>query len=187
MEKIKLPNRPIGPFPTVLVGANVAGKPNYVTAGACGVVSLEPILYVSLKDTHYTTGGINATGYFSVNLPNRDLVQQTDYCGVVSGKTADKSELFTAFYDGQGPAPLIKECPLNFLCEVVQTIPVYGFTMFLGKIVAVYANDNCLSDSQPDPLKLDPLIMMGANYCTLGGVGGKVFQDGMEYKKATGR
>jgi hypothetical protein len=55
MEKIK--NYPVGPFPTVLAGADVNGKPNYATAGACGVVCMEPILYVSLKITHYTTRG----------------------------------------------------------------------------------------------------------------------------------
>jgi flavin reductase (DIM6/NTAB) family NADH-FMN oxidoreductase RutF len=34
-----------GPFPTMIIGADVNGKPNYVTVGACGVVSLEPVLY----------------------------------------------------------------------------------------------------------------------------------------------
>ncbi len=38
MAKIKLQNRPVGPFPTVLAGADVNRKPNYTTIGACGVV-----------------------------------------------------------------------------------------------------------------------------------------------------
>lgn len=52
LKKIKMPNRPAMLFPTILVGADVNGRPNYCTVGACGVVSLEPMLYVSLKETH---------------------------------------------------------------------------------------------------------------------------------------
>ncbi|HWR42217.1 flavin reductase family protein [Sporomusa sp.] len=120
MNKVKVPNRPFGPFPTILAGADVMGKPNYVTVGACGVVSLQPVLYISLKSTHYTTIGVKENGFFSVNIPSADMVQKTDYCGVVSGKTTDKSKLFTAFYDELGKAPMISECPMNMLCKVIQ-------------------------------------------------------------------
>ena len=35
MKKIKIQNQPFGPFPTMIIGADVNGKPNYVTVGAC--------------------------------------------------------------------------------------------------------------------------------------------------------
>lgn len=76
LKKIKMPNKPAMLYPTILVGADVNGKPNYVTIGACGVVNLEPMLYISLKDTHYTTIGVKENGYFSVNLPSADMVQR---------------------------------------------------------------------------------------------------------------
>jgi flavin reductase (DIM6/NTAB) family NADH-FMN oxidoreductase RutF len=182
MKKIKIKNYPVGPFPTVLAGADVQGKPNFVTAGACGVVCLEPILYISLKSTHYTTGGIKENGYFSINIPSADMVQKTDYCGIVSGATTDKSAVFHFFYDELGKAPLISECPLNFLCKVIQTVPVYGFEMFLGEIVATYINDSCLSDNNPDPAKINPMIMMGANYWELGKAVGAVYKEGKSIK-----
>jgi hypothetical protein len=47
LKKIKNKTYPIGPFPTVPAGADVNGKPNYATVGACGVVCLEPVLYIS--------------------------------------------------------------------------------------------------------------------------------------------
>ena len=62
MKKIKLQNRPFGPFPTVIVGADVNGKPNYATLGAYGIVSMKPVLYISLKSTHYTTLGVRQNG-----------------------------------------------------------------------------------------------------------------------------
>lgn len=170
MKKVKIQNRPFGPFPTVLVGAEVNGKPNYATLGACGVVSLKPVLYISLKSTHYTTVGVKENGYFSVNIPTTDLVEKTDYCGIVSGKTTDKSNVFTPFYDELGKAPMISECSMNYLCKVINTIPIFDFEMFLGEIVAVYVNEQCMTDGKPDPLKIDPMILMGPNYCNLGQV-----------------
>jgi len=176
VKKIKLQNRPFGPFPTILVGADVNGKPNYATLGAYGIVSMKPVLYISLKSTHYTTLGVKGNGYFSVNIPSAELVQKTDYCGTVSGKTTDKSSVFTSFYDELGKAPMISECSLNYLCKVIQTIPIYDFEMFLGEIVAVYANEQCLTDGRPDPLKINPMIMMDTSYCDLNQIVGTIFQ-----------
>jgi Conserved protein/domain typically associated with flavoprotein oxygenases, DIM6/NTAB family len=178
MEKTKIKNYPIGPFPTVLAGADVKGKPNYAAVGACGVVCLKPVLYVSLKSTHYTTAGVKENGFFSVNIPSSVMVQKTDYCGIVSGKSDDKSGVFTSFYDAAGKAPLISECPLNFLCKVIQSTPVFGFEMFFGEIVAAYINQQCLTDGTPDPSKIDPIIMMGTQYWSLGQAVGNVYKEG---------
>jgi flavin reductase (DIM6/NTAB) family NADH-FMN oxidoreductase RutF len=178
MGKIKIQNRPVGPFPTVLAGADVHGRPNYATVGACGVVSQDPVLYVSLKSTHYTTSGVKENGYFSVNLPSTDLLQKTDYCGSVSGRTTDKSNVFTSFYDELGQAPMISECPLNFLCKVIQSLPILGFEMFFGEIVSVYASEHCLTDGQPDAKKIDPIILVGGSYLQLGQTIGAVFRAG---------
>ncbi|VBB05885.1 Hypothetical protein LUCI_1096 [Lucifera butyrica] len=184
MKKIKMQNRPSGPFPTILVGADVNGRPDYTTVGACGVVSMEPVLYISLKDTHHSTGGVKENGYFSVNIPSADLVQKTDFCGVVSGKTVDKSGLFTPFYDEQGKAPMISECPINILCKVIQSMPMSGFEMFFGEIVAVYVSEDCLKDGQIDPEKVNPVMMMYPYYFELGQKIGTIYQDGLNYKKS---
>lgn len=183
IEKVKIANRPFGPFPTVLVGADVNGRPNYATVGACGVVSLQPVLYISLKSTHYTTIGVKENGYFSVNIPAADMVQKTDYCGIVSGRTTDKSKVFTAFYDELGKAPLIQECSMNMLCKVIKSMPIFDFEMFFGEIVAVYANDQCLTNGAIDPQKVDPIIMMGTKYFDLGQMVGAAFKEGAAFKR----
>ena len=178
MKKVKLNNQPVGPFPTMLVGATVDGKVNYATVGAGGCACLAPVLCVSLKNTHHTAKGILQTGYFSVNIPSTELLKKTDYCGLVSGKDVDKSAIFTSFFDEEGPAPMIEECPLNFLCKVCDKIEIQGFTMFFGEMVAAYANENCLSDGKPDPIKIDPIIMMGFSYCNLKELIGHPFAEG---------
>jgi flavin reductase (DIM6/NTAB) family NADH-FMN oxidoreductase RutF len=186
MSKSKLKNYPIGPFPTVLVGAEVCGQPNFVTVGACGVVCMEPVLYISLKSTHYSTAGVKETGFFSVNIPSADMVKKTDYCGVVSGKDVSKSQVFASFYDDLGNAPMISECPLNFLCKVIRNIPVFDFEMFIGEIVAVYCDETRLTEGKPDPIKIDPIMMMGTGYYRFGGMIGSLFKEGMDSGEFTG-
>ena len=178
MKKIKLENRAVGPFPAMLVGAMVNGKPTYTTVGAGGCACLEPVLCVSLKDTHYITEGISESGFFSVNIPPRELVEKTDFCGMVSGRQADKSGLFTPFFDEAGTAPMIEECRLNFLCRVCDKKEIRGFTMFFGEIVAVYVSEDGASENRPDPIKIDPIIMMGMSYCSLDEIIGYPFSEG---------
>lgn len=178
MRKIKLENRPVGPFPAMIVGATMNGKPTYTTVGAGGCACLDPVLCVSLMNTHYITEGIAKSGYFSVNIPSSSLVKETDFCGMVSGKNTDKSTLFTPFSDVAGEAPMIAECALNFLCRVCDAKEIRGFTMFFGDVVAAFADEDCMIDGKPDPLKIDPIIMMGLNYCRLGRVVGQPFSEG---------
>ena len=180
MNKIKLQNMPVGPFPGMIVGAMRNGKPTYTAVGAGGCACLDPVLCVSLKDTHYITGGIEQTGYFSVNIPSTALVKGLDYCGIVSGWDVDKSGLFTPFFDAGGQAPMILECPLNFLCKVCDTKQIRGFTMFFGDIAAAFCSEGCVTDGKPDPLKVDPILMMAFSYCGLGGVIGRPFAEGVE-------
>ena len=178
MKKIKLDNRPVGPFPAMIVGAMVNQKPTYTTVGAGGCACLDPVLCVSLKNTHYITDGIIKSGAFSVNIPSSVLVREMDYCGITSGKDVEKSSVFAPFYDNAAEAPLIGECSLNFLCKVCDSKEIRDFIMFFGEIVAVYANEECLTNGQPDPLKIDPIIMMGFSYCNLKSVIGQPFSEG---------
>jgi flavin reductase (DIM6/NTAB) family NADH-FMN oxidoreductase RutF len=173
--KIKLENQAVGPFPAMIVGAMAQEKPTYTLAGAGGCACHEPVLCVSLKNTHYITAGILQSGYFSINIPSAALVKKMDFCGMASGHDTDKSSLFTAFYDEAGKAPLITECPLNFLCRVCDSKEIRGFTMFFGDITAAFADEDCLIQGQPDPLKIDPVIMMAFNYLNIKSIIGRPF------------
>lgn len=176
MIKKKIANIPFGPFITVLAGAMVNEKPNYATIGAYGVVSEKPVLYISLKNSHYTTSGVVENGFFSVNIPSSESIHKTDLCGCVSGNKEDKSKVFESFYDEAGNAPMIKECPVNYLCKVIQTIPIFDFTMFIGEIVAVYANEDCLENGTPNALEVKPTIMMYPGYYNLKDKVGTLFK-----------
>ncbi|MDF2905922.1 MAG: hypothetical protein K0R34_1243 [Herbinix sp.] len=70
---------------------------------------------------------------------------------------------------------MIQECPVNYLCKVIQTIPIFDFTMFLGEIIAVYAYENCIEHDKPNALKVNPVILMDSGYFNLNEKIGSVF------------
>jgi flavin reductase (DIM6/NTAB) family NADH-FMN oxidoreductase RutF len=89
MEKVMIGKEKVGTAPVVIAGAIVDGKANYITLGGFGLISLAPpIVYITLAKTHYTNAGVKDNGYFSVNVPSSDMVQKTDYVGLVSVGTS---------------------------------------------------------------------------------------------------
>lgn len=153
------------PLPVTLVGAIVEGKPNFLTIGYFAVLShLPPVVSVSLYKNHYTVNGIKKSSAFSVNIPSTDMVQKTDYCGIVSGRKVDKSNLFKSFYGQLNTAPMIEECPLNFECKLFQTIQNGDNLIFLGEVISIYANEEILSEGKPDIGAIDPLVLFGSAY-----------------------
>ena len=145
------------PLPIVLVGANVKGKPNYTTIGFAGMVD-KNIVSLGMNRAHHTNSGIKENGTFSVNIPSVGMVKETDYCGLVSGQSVDKSGLFTIFYGELKTAPMIEECPLTMECKLLQTLELPGNEAFIGEIVATYGNDNYMTDGTIDYSKVQPII-----------------------------
>jgi flavin reductase (DIM6/NTAB) family NADH-FMN oxidoreductase RutF len=179
MEKAKLGNMPVSPTPAVMAGALVDGKVNYITLGGYGLISLRPpMVYITSSKTHYTNIGIRQNGYFSVNIPSTGLIQKMDYCGLVSGSDTDKSTVFTPFYGSIDRAPMIKECPVNILCKVTNTIDLPNNDVFFGEVLEVYASKDCMTDGRPDPKKIDPVILMGGHYWELGDIKGAAYREG---------
>jgi len=187
MEKIAIGAKTfLYPMPTTLVGANVGGKPNYLTVAYCGIVQHNPALIaVSSGKTHYTNAGIKENGTFSVNIPSEEMVTITDYCGIVSGKSVDKSILFETFYGQLKTAPMIKECPLNLECKLVQTLD-YGSSaeIFIGEIVEAYSEKQYLTYGLPDIKKMKPIIfsMHDNNYWKIGEHLAPAFKIGKKFK-----
>ena len=179
MEKTMVGKTSVCARGAVIAGAIVNGKANYLTLGCFGNLSPRPaIVYISVNKTHYTNAGIRENGYYSVNLPTRELVQKTDYVGLVSGKDTDKSGVFTAFYGTINKAPMIQECPVNMLCKVINIVDLPTNEVFIGEVVETYVNKDCLTDDKPDIRKINPLILGGNAYWELGNKAGTTYTDG---------
>jgi flavin reductase (DIM6/NTAB) family NADH-FMN oxidoreductase RutF len=137
------------PMPTVLVGAMVNGKPNYLAIAHVGIMDHGSIS-ISMNKDHYTNAGIKEHGTFSINIPSVDLVKETDYCGLVSGKHTDKSRLFDHFFGVLETAPMITACPINMECKLIQTVDFPKHDIFIGQIVETHCDERCLTDGTVD-------------------------------------
>jgi flavin reductase (DIM6/NTAB) family NADH-FMN oxidoreductase RutF len=189
MAKITLgPNIFIYPMPVTLVGANVAGKANFLAVGWVTRANLNPpLLLVALNKAHYTPLGIRENQNFSVNFPGADLMAETDYCGLVSGRKTDKSGIFTVFYGELKTAPMIQECPLCLECRLYEIVSLPSNDLFIGEIVAGYSEARYLTDGKPDLKKMNPLVlsMPDNNYWTVGPAVGKAWSAGQKKLKKT--
>ncbi len=174
------------PMPAVLVGAVVRGNPNFMTAAWCSIASHKPpAVAVALYKKRYTLEGIFETGAFSINVPSSSMAARVDYCGIYSGRSEDKSDMFELFHGSDKDIPMIKDCPVNLECKVLHKLEVGSHVLVIGEIVESYISEECLVDGQPDPEKIDPLIYSPKvrTYHRLGEVVGRAFHMG---KKAGG-
>lgn len=160
------------PKPALLVGANVDGMPNFMTVAWAGIVNqTPPMLSVAIRRKRYTYRGIDENQTFSVNIPSVNQVKETDYCGLVSGAKNDKVAVcgFSVFYGKLKTAPLIKQCPVNLECRLVQKMDFKTHVLCIGQIEEVHVDDDCLTNGKPDVEKVRPLVFTSgseyAYYC----------------------
>jgi flavin reductase (DIM6/NTAB) family NADH-FMN oxidoreductase RutF len=173
------------PMPVALVGATVAGKPNFMAVAWLSRVNYSPsYLAIAISKTHHTPRGVEENGTFSVNLPGRDLVVATDYVGIYSGAEVDKAEVFDVFYGELETAPMVERCLLCVECRVVQKVELPGDHLYVGEEVAVYADESILVDGKPHITKLEPftLIMPPNEYVGLGAAFAAAWSVGEGYK-----
>jgi flavin reductase (DIM6/NTAB) family NADH-FMN oxidoreductase RutF len=175
------------PTPTVIVGAFVEGKPNFITIAHIGIVNhAKPhLISLSMGKAHYTNAGIRENKEFSVNVPSESLLVETDYVGIVSGKKVDKSGVFDIFYGGLSKAPLIKACPLGMECRLYDTYDTPTHDLFIGEIVETHAEASVLTDGKVDVSKVRPLLfdMSTVKYWSLGSAVAGCWNVGKQMKK----
>jgi flavin reductase (DIM6/NTAB) family NADH-FMN oxidoreductase RutF len=179
------------PTPTVIVGAVVDGKPNFITIAHIGIVNhAKPhLISISMGKVHYTNAGIRENKEFSVSIPSEKLVVETDYVGIVSGKKVDKSGVFDLFYGSLAKAPMIKACPICMECRLFDTYDTPTHDLFIGEIVETHADESVLTDGKVDVSKVRPLLfdMNSVKYWSIGSAVAGCWNVGKQMKKQSKR
>jgi flavin reductase (DIM6/NTAB) family NADH-FMN oxidoreductase RutF len=167
VDKVEIGTQVSLPMPVVLLGTVMDGRPNFMAVGwAARANTSPPMVTVGLNKRHHTPLGIEQNGCFSINFPGVGLAEKVDYCGLVSGRKTDKSSLFTLFYGSMAGAPMIEECQVCLECRVTERLELPDHWLFVGEIVAAYADPACLVEGRPDPVSVDPLLLtMPDNTC----------------------
>ena len=188
MEKINIGTTAfVYPMPMTLVGANVGGRPNFMAVGWINRCNYKPPLLVAgLNKRHYTPEGIRENETFSVNIPSIEMIEETDYCGLVSGRKIEKSELFEVFYGELKTAPMIKQCRMNIECRLFDIHELPTNNLYIGEIVAAYTEEKYLTkDGKPDIKKINPFVltMPDNSFWAVGEYLGKAWGIGKKLKK----
>ena len=181
------PDRLMFPRPTLLVGANIDGKANFMTVGGGGVANADPpMISVLIRHNRHTLKGVLQNLTFSVNTPSSDLVAETDYCGIVSGAEVDKASIckFTVFYGKLLTAPLIEQCPINLECKVAHILNLGSHALVIGQVEGTYVSEDCLTQGKPDVSKMKPFIYNheSGEYLAFGEVIAKAYSIGRQLK-----
>ncbi len=184
--------KPIGPvnalypMPTTLVGATVNGKPNFLAVAHVGILNHGSPQYLSigLGKAHHSTAGIHENRTFSICLPSEDLMAETDYCGIVTGKKTDKAALFDVFFGVLKTAPMIRQCPVNMELKLQDVLDFTTHDIFIGELVQTYAEEGVMHQGKIDIARLRPLLfdMASAKYWRLGPAAGDCWSVGKSLK-----
>jgi flavin reductase (DIM6/NTAB) family NADH-FMN oxidoreductase RutF len=140
------------PLPTVLVVTGTFEKANIVTIAWISLMSSKPpTLGISVGTKGFSGEQIKMNKNFSVNLATIDIMTETDFCGITSGKEINKFERtgLTKISSSIIESPIIKECPLNLECRLVEANIAGTTNHFIGEIVETHID----SDKIGDPTK----------------------------------
>ena len=133
------------PSPIIVVGAMIDGKPSWTLVAHAGIMAHSHLM-ISLVQAHYINKGIRETKKVSVNIVDESWLKEADRMGVISGNQEDKSGAFE-YTIGENGAPLINKAKLSIECEVDGNYELEHFDNFICRILATYADDNILNES----------------------------------------
>ena len=151
-------------FPVVLVCI----KDNILTVAAVSFFSFgnPPMIMIGIVPNRYSFELIKETGDFSVNIPEKSLIDKVKYCGSSSGREIDKfKELnLTAVKSDRISSFIIDECPVNLECKVIHTFEVEkaSHVWFVGEVVS--------SHRRIDYQRKDTMIFWAHEYRSLGDI-----------------
>jgi len=152
----------ISPVPVLLIGTyDENGRPNIMAASWGGLCcSQPPCLAVSLRRTAWTCSALQYKGAFTISIPDRSLVRQADFSGLVSGRQEDKFRALglTPQNGEHVDAPFVAECPVVLELLLRHTLELGSHIQFIGEIMDVKVREDCLSpEGLPDPVRIDAL------------------------------
>ena len=152
-------------FPVVLACVESEGKRNIITLGMVHVFSFEPPLVgVGVHPKRYSFAMMRNAKEFTLNIPGKDLLEKTNFCGTHSGRDTDKFRE-TGLTPGTSEtvkSPVIEECPVNYECKVVKELETGDHVWFIAEVTRVRVSDNYDKENA--------LIYWGKEYRTAGKV-----------------
>lgn len=172
------------PVPAVAVSCGTSeASYNTITIAWTGTVCTNPpMTYISVRPGRHSYDIIKEAGAFVINLTTEKMVFGTDYCGVRSGRDEDKAATAGFTYEPtEIAAPLIKESPVNILCEVKEILQLGSHDLFLANVVGIYVDGQYMDAN--NKFRLDKANLMVYAHGVYYGLGKKLGTFGYSIKK----
>lgn len=181
------PGTMLYPVPAVMVSlGNEETGYNIITIAWTGTINTQPpMTYISVRKERHSHAILTKTGSFVINLTSKDLVFQTDFCGVKSGSELDKFKemKLTPIKASKVDSVMIEESPLNIECKITDVKNLGTHDMFLAEVVAVHADESLFDNNDAMQLNSRKLVAYShGRYYELGKELGK-FGYSIEKKK----
>jgi flavin reductase (DIM6/NTAB) family NADH-FMN oxidoreductase RutF len=168
------PGTMLYPLPAVMVSCGaVPEEYNIITIAWTGTICTDPPqCYISVRPGRHSYDIIKRNGCFVINLTTAELVRQTDWCGVRSGKDFDKFREMglTPVMAEKIKAPLIAEAPVNIECIVKEIKDVGVHHMFISEVVNIQASEKYMdpNNGKFELAGANPLIYIHGSYYQTG-------------------
>lgn len=174
------------PMPTYMIGTYNEDDTVDVMMMAWGGICAEDMVALNLEAEHKTVANIKARKAFTLAVPGRDTLKESDFFGIATAnKVADKFERsgLHAIKSERVDAPIVAEYPITLECEVVemQSQP-YGLRV-LGRIVNVIADEKVLDEAgKIDVRKIQAFVFdqMQNGYFAIGEKVGRAWYSGAD-------
>ena len=168
------------PLPVWVIGSYGSSmQPNIMVASWGSICCTTPAcVAVSLKVNRASFPNIVEHQAFTISVPSRDYLLETDFVGHVSGVTVNKFAIsgLTAVRSSIVDAPYVQEFPLILECSLLHMLEIGSHTQFIGQIMDVKADEEVLGENGlPVAAKVNPIIGSSGerSYYSLGKLLGK--------------
>lgn len=144
------------PCPTLLVTSKYDKIENVLTVAWAGIASSKPeYITISINPKRYSYHLIAQSKKFCINIPDRNLLQQVDYCGSHSGRFTDKFSDCGFSKIELADFILIEQCKFYLLCDVENEIDLGSHHLFVARVREKYSN---FSEEGQIYRELQPLV-----------------------------
>ena len=161
------------PLPAVMVSCQSENeKPNIITVAWAGTICTNPpMVSISVRPERHSYQMIKESGEFVINLTTEELLEATDYCGVVSGRDVNKWEKMnlTPIPSEKISVPAVAESPINIECKVTEIKELGTHHMFIAEVVNVRADEKYMDEKGKFHLEYSkPIAYSHGTYFSLG-------------------
>jgi flavin reductase (DIM6/NTAB) family NADH-FMN oxidoreductase RutF len=136
--------RLLHPMHTVLVTSiGKSGNADIITLAWVMPTSINPpLVALSISPRRHSHSLILETKEFVVNVPTMDILNQTFFCGSVSGRNHDKFKEsgLTPIQAKRVKPPIIDECVAHLECRLHSQLQTGDHTVLVGEVVEAYAD-----------------------------------------------